>query len=151
MNNCETCKLVEFRDSGNAPLWNCIIRTNYFDVAHAFNTSLPGWIVLVARRHVSAIDELSEEEAIELGILIRKISIELKAILNCAKTYVMQFAEQPGHSHVHFHVVPRMVDLEKENRGANIFNYLGASLEERVPDNEMNEIAMKLRNGMDNT
>lgn len=151
MNNCKTCQLVKLRDSGDAPLWNCIVRTTFFDVVHAFNTSLPGWIVLVTRRHISAIDELREEEAIELGILIRKVSVELKVILNCTKTYVMQFAEQPGHSHVHFHVVPRMPDLADENRGANIFNYLGVATESRVPETKMNEIAEKLRNGIGNT
>ena len=58
----------------------------------------------------------------------------------------MQFAEQPGYNHVHFHVVPRMADLPDENKGANIFNYLGVDDEHRVSENVMNDIAARMQN-----
>jgi diadenosine tetraphosphate (Ap4A) HIT family hydrolase len=146
MTDCESCKLIRRRDAGTAPLWDFIYRTDFFDIAHAFNCSLPGWIVVVLGRHAGAIDELSVDEASELGVLLRKVSVGLKGIVGCTKTYVMQFAEQPGHSHVHFHVVPRMADLPDENRGANIFNYLGVDDEHRISENAMNEIASRMQN-----
>jgi hypothetical protein len=46
---CQTCELIRRRDAGAAPLWDSIYRTPYWDVAHAFNTALPGWVVIVAR------------------------------------------------------------------------------------------------------
>ena len=146
MEQCKTCWLIEQRDLDDAPLWDCIFRTEFFDVAHAYNTSLPGWIVVVAKRHVAAIHELSEGEAIELGTLLRQVSVGLKNVLGCAKTYVMQFAEQTGHSHVNFHVVPRMNDLPDENKGVNVFKYLGVDGQDRVPESLMNDIAAKLQN-----
>jgi diadenosine tetraphosphate (Ap4A) HIT family hydrolase len=146
MTDCESCKLIRRRDAGTAPLWDSICRTKFFDIAHAFNTSLPGWIVVVLRRHAGAIDELTVDEASELGVLLRKVSVGLKGVVGCTKTYVMQFAEQPGHSHVHFHVVPRMADLPDENRGTNIFNYLGVDDEHRVSENVMNNIASRMQN-----
>lgn len=148
MNRCETCQLIKTRDSGEAPLWNNIFRTDHFDVVHAFNSYLPGWIVLVARRHISAIDEMTTVEAGESGILIRQISLQLKSILGCSKTYLMQFAEQSGHSHVHFHIVPRMENIPDENKGVNIFNYLGASEKDRVSEPRMNEIAKIMQQGL---
>jgi diadenosine tetraphosphate (Ap4A) HIT family hydrolase len=80
MNSCKTCELVERRDKGNAPLWDRILRTPFWDVVHSYNTALPGWLVLVARRHVGAIDELTTEEAVELGTLIQCVSIALKHV-----------------------------------------------------------------------
>lgn len=142
---CETCRLTKKRDSGEAPLWDSIIRTNYFDVVHAFNTSLLGWIVLVVRRHIESVDELTEDEASELGKLIRNVSAALRTILGCSKTYIMQFAEKQGHHHVHFHIVPRMKNMPEENKGINVFNYLGVLDEARVSEPEMNQIALKLK------
>jgi diadenosine tetraphosphate (Ap4A) HIT family hydrolase len=49
-------------------------------VAHDFNTSLPGWLILVPTRHVESLDELTAEEAETLGLLLRQTSIALKAV-----------------------------------------------------------------------
>src|SRR5690349_3232929 len=89
MEMCKTCELVARRDAGAAPLWDSIYRTNYWDVAHVHHAALPGWLVLVARRHVAAIGELSEAEAAELGPLFRLMSVALKETVGCAKTYVI--------------------------------------------------------------
>ena len=145
MKHCQTCELIARRDAGIAPLWDCIHRTPYWDVVHSYNTALPGWLVLVARRHIEAIDELTEEEAAELGILLRRVSLALKEITGCLKTYVIQFAEAAEHPHVHFHVIPRMADQPEDRRSTKIFGYLGVPEEERVTDATMNMIALKVR------
>ena len=142
---CATCQLTRRRDRGEAPLWDSILRTEFWDLVHSYNTSLPGWLVLVARRHMEAIDELTDEEAAELGLLLRRASAALRAITGCAKTYVIQFAEAAEHPHVHFHVVPRMADQPEERRSVGIFGYLGVPEEERVGEKAMNEIAIRVR------
>lgn len=145
MTQCLTCKLVARRDAGDAPLWDSIYRTEYWDVVHAYNTSLPGWLVLVARRHIESLDELTEDEALELGVLIRRVSQGLKLTVACRKTYVVQFAEAVEHPHVHFHIIPRMADQPPEYRGPKIFGYLGVPEQEYVSEERMNEIAEELR------
>ena len=145
MSTCKTCELIARRDAGSAPPWDCILRTQYWDVVHSYNTALPGWLVLVARRHITAIDELTEEEAVELGMLLRRVSRALKEITGCLKTYVIQFAEMAEHPHVHFHVVPRMADQPENRRGTAIFGYLGVAEGERVSEERMNEIAVSVR------
>lgn len=144
-NGCLTCQLLARRDAGEAPPWDSIVRTDYWDVVHGYNTSLPGWLVLVTRRHITAIDELTDEEAAELGVLLRRTSAALRDITGCVKTYVMQFAEAEGHSHVHFHIVPRMADQPDDRRSTKIFGYLGVPEEERVAEERMNEIAWRTR------
>ncbi len=145
MDRCRTCELTARRDAGDAPLWDAIHRTQYWDVVHSFNTSLPGWLVLVARRHMTAIDEMTDEEAAELGLLIRRVSLALKEITGCIKTYVIQFAEAVEHPHVHFHIVPRMADLPEDRRSTKIFEYLGVPEEDRVGEDRMNELSAQVR------
>lgn len=148
MEACHTCELTARRDSGSAPLWDNIYRSAYWDVAHSYNTSLLGWLVLIARRHITTIDEMTEAEAVELGQMIRRVSIALKEATGCAKTYVIQFAEAAGHNHVHFHVVARMADLPEDFRGPLIFRYLGAPEDKRVSEAAMNALAAKVREAL---
>lgn len=142
---CLTCDLLDRRDRGDAPLWDKIHRTEYWDLVHAYNTALPGWLVLVARRHIEAIADLSDGEAAELGDLLRRASTALHEVTGCVKTYVIQFAEAEGHGHVHLHIVPRMADQPEERRSVGIFGYLGVAEENRVSDERMNEIARLVR------
>ncbi len=144
-NYCKTCELIASRDAGTAPLWDCIQRTQFWDVVHSYNTSLPGWLVLVARRHIEAVAELTEAEAAELGVLLRRVSLALQEITGCLKTYVIQFAEAAEHPHVHFHVIPRMADQPDERRATKIFGYLGVPEDERISEETMNAIALKMR------
>ena len=143
--NCLTCELVARRDAGEAPLWDSIHRTPYWDIVHSYNTSLPGWLVLISRRHITAIDEMTEAEALELGSLIRQVSLALKAVTGCQKTYVIQFAEAAEHPHVHFHIVPRMADQPADRKGPQIFGYLGVPDDKRVSEARMNEIGAAVR------
>lgn len=145
MNPCHACELIQRRDAGLAPLWDSLYRTQFWDVVHAFGTALPGWLVIVARRHVQAIDQLSDEEAAELGILIRRASVVLKQVVGCTKTYVAQFADKEGYHHVHFHIIPCMADLPDNRRGPNIFAYMGAPENQPVSEAKMNELAAEIR------
>ena len=144
MQGCKTCALISRRDNGDAPLWDEILRTPFWDVVHNYETSLPGWLVLVVRRHLTSVDELTEAEAVELGSLLRRTSKALKEVVGCEKTYVIQFAEHPEHPHVHFHVVPRMADTPAERRGVGVFGYSGVT-EGRVSEATMNALAAQLR------
>jgi diadenosine tetraphosphate (Ap4A) HIT family hydrolase len=145
MKSCKTCELIARRNAGDAPLWDSIYRTLYWDVAHSYDTALPGWLVLVARRHITAVDELTDTEAIELGQLIHRTSVALKEVTGCVKTYVIQFAERADHPHVHFHIIPRMADQPENRHGTQIFGYLGVPEEERVSQEVMNAIAVKVQ------
>jgi diadenosine tetraphosphate (Ap4A) HIT family hydrolase len=113
-------------------------------VAHAFGTGLPGWLVVLPRRHVVALDELTPSEAADLGPLLREITSALRRVTGCEKTYVALFAEAEGFSHVHFHVIPRQADLGLELRGPRVFGLLGGDQARHVPDAVMDQIAASL-------
>ena len=145
MAECHTCELTARRDKGEAPLWDNIFRTQYWDLVHSYNTSLPGWLVLVARRHLAAIDEMSQAEAAELGVLLQQVSASLKQVTGCQKTYVMQFAEHPQHPHVHFHVVPRLNEQPETHRGPRVMKYLQVTEDEYVTEDVMNALSTQIR------
>ena len=138
---CRTCELVERRGAGLAPPWDSIWRTPGWDIAHAFGTSIEGWTVLVVRRHILSVGDLTESEARELGPLLSGLSRAVQKATGCAKTYVAQFAEHPQHPHVHFHVIPRADDLPEEHRGPAIFNHLGIEGGNEVGEARMNTIS----------
>lgn len=145
MGECRTCSLLERRDAGQAPDWDCIVRTDAWDVVHCDSTSLLGWIVLVVRRHVAALADLTDEEATALGPLVRDVSRALHELVGCQKTYVVQFAEHPQHRHVHVHVIPRPSVLADDEIGPGIFKFLGVDEATRVSEADMDTLAAALR------
>jgi diadenosine tetraphosphate (Ap4A) HIT family hydrolase len=113
-------------------------------IAHAFGTSLPGWLVLVPRRHTVALDDLTAGEAADLGPLLSAVSSALRDVVGCRKTYVVLFAEAEGFEHVHFHIIPRRPGLEADLRGPRVFALLGGDPASYVPEAVMDEIAGRL-------
>jgi diadenosine tetraphosphate (Ap4A) HIT family hydrolase len=145
MGDCHTCELVERRDAGGAPPWDAVVRYRNWDVVHAFGTSLDGWLVLVARRHIAALADLTDDEAAELGPLVKAVSVALAAAVGCEKTYLVQFAEAERHRHVHVHVIPRQPDQAPELKGPRIFSRLGVPESDAVTVERMDEIALAVR------
>lgn len=145
MGNCHVCERIASRDAHKVPDWDNIFRTDHWDLVHSYNSSLLGWLVLVTRRHISSTHELSADEARELGEFIPLISLGLKRELQCVKIYQMQYSEQPGHEHIHFHMVPRDSDIPVDRKGRNVFDYLGDDENYRVSEVDMNSFALKMR------
>jgi diadenosine tetraphosphate (Ap4A) HIT family hydrolase len=127
-----------------APAWERIAADEHWRVAHAFNTAVPGWLVLVPRRHVTALAALTDAEAATLGSWQVRLSRALARVLGCQKTYVAQFAEAEGFAHVHFHIVPRPPDLARDLRGPRIFQLLGLADAAQVGEEEMTRLAAEL-------
>lgn len=117
---------------------------DHWRVAHAINTALPGWLVLVPRRHVTTVAALTDAEASSLGLWQTRLSRALHEVTGCVKTYVVQFAELEGFEHVHFHIVPRMSDLPGELRGPRVFGLMNGTCGEHVTAGQMDETAVKL-------
>ncbi|MCS0638294.1 HIT family protein [Streptomyces sp. LP05-1] len=140
--DCFTCA-QELRGTALPPRER-IAADDHWRVAHATGTALPGWLVLVPRRHVTAVWELTDAEAESLGSWQVRLSRALREVVGCPKTYVAQFAEAEGYAHVHFHVVPRDRELPEELRGPGVFGQLNRPAEEWVPDDRADLLAESL-------
>jgi diadenosine tetraphosphate (Ap4A) HIT family hydrolase len=140
--DCYACaREAEF---GTLPPREHVAADVHWRAAHAFGCALEGWLVLIPRRHITSVSELSEAEAQSLGTWQVRLSQALHQVLGCQKTYIAQFAEAEGFSHVHFHVVPRPPDLPKELRGPGIFQLMQTG-HPPVTEQRMDEIARDLR------
>jgi len=109
-------------------------------IVHAWS-ALPGWLVVISRRHVLGLAELFPDEAADLGHVLRAGSVALASVLGCAKTYVVMYAEVPGFDHLHVHPVPRMPDLDPTYQGSGIFQLLKRPESEWVPAEERDRLA----------
>ena len=123
----------------------------HWRVAHAFGTAQPGWLVVLPRRHVLALDELSHAEAAALGPLLRAVTAALREVTGCARTYVALFAEAEGFGHVHFHVVPRHAGLDPHLRGPRVFTLLGGDPARHVAGSDMDQLAGQLTAALSRT
>jgi len=119
-----------------------IAADEYWRVAHAFGVALPGWLVLVPRRHVTSVAELTDAEASLLGVWQVRLSRAMGVATGCVKTYVAQFAEREGFAHVHFHIVPRGPEHPAHLIGPGIFQ--PSDEKQWLTDREMDEAAVRI-------
>src|SRR3954447_15658514 len=144
--DCYSCNAER---GGSLPPREDVMHTDHWRVAHAFNSTLAGWLVLVPRRHLTAFGELSADEADELGGLITRVSRALEQVTGCVKTYLMQFSEAEGFSHLHVHLVPRGREHPVEARGPRVFTYLTEDPSRALGDTERDDVARALRAALD--
>jgi diadenosine tetraphosphate (Ap4A) HIT family hydrolase len=139
----ESCYACRTTRSQSLPVRDEVYRSDDWRVAHAFDTSLPGWLVVLPTRHVSSMGQLSPSAAEELGRLLRALSLALERRLGATKAYVMFFAEAEGFAHLHVHVVPRMPDQPATERGPSIFARLGGP--DQLSTDERDRVSAQLR------
>ena len=142
------CYPCDRQASVHLPPREAVVQTDHWRVVHAFNSTLPGWLVVLPRRHVTSFTELTPEAAEELGGLLRRLGVALGVVTGCVKTYLMQFSEAEGFSHLHLHVVPRQPDHPEHARGPKVFAYLSDDEAEWLPDAERDAIALSVRDAL---
>ena len=130
----------------DAPPRESVVTESGWRVALAVGCSLPGWLVVVPTRHIQSIDELTDGEAASLGPLLRRLTVALREVFDCEKTYVALFAEQEGFWHLHLHVVPRMPWFNTEQTGPRSLQaFLGKPSEEATSEPARDAVALQLR------
>ena len=73
--------------------------------AHSAPAPIAGWCVLELTRKAPTLDELTVQEAQELGLILSKVSAAVRQVTKCERTYVTCFAE--AYRQVHAHIAPR--------------------------------------------
>ncbi|MDO8593074.1 MAG: HIT family protein [bacterium] len=140
---CYSCKSI----SGEKRLspGPTIYESEYWYLEHAYPCALKGWLVLVLKRHVEALDKLDKDEFSELGRLQEKTIKILKQEMNCEKEYVMCLAEHENFRHIHVHIIAKPDNLPAELTGAKIFAMLKPEQKTPLPPEQVKELCGKLR------
>ena len=119
--NCLSC--AQHTQLEDLPPRDRIHVGSYWRVAHGWS-ALPGWLLVISKRHVLDFGNLTRDEATELGSILQEASAALSDVIGCPKTYVVSFGEEPGFEHLHLHVIPRMADFDKQQLGSAVFQFL---------------------------
>ena len=117
----------------------------YWLVEHAYPAALLGWMVIVLKRHVAALHELSDVEFQELGRIQPALVAELSGTLRSEKEYVACFAEGEHFRHIHFHVVAVPKGIPSAMRGARSFQFLQINEDEAVKPQDVRDLCDALR------
>ncbi len=146
MNECYPCRLEA--SGSSLPPREQVYDDGLWRVAHAFNSTLPGWLVALPKRHITGLTDLTAAESAALGPLLQRLSTALAEVTGCDKTYAALFAEAEGFEHLHVHVVPRMPDLPDDRRGPAVFGYLSRDDSEWLPEPKRDRLAARLANAL---
>ena len=116
-----------------------IYEGQYWLVEHAYPVKQIGWLVIVLKRHVEALHELTMDEFGELGIIQARITKLFYETLKCQKEYVSCYAEAEHFHHIHFHVFAKPHELPQELFGGKSFALIKATEEESISGEEIAE------------
>ena len=125
-----------------------IYLSDFWQVEHAYPTRLSGWLVIVLRRHVEALHEVTAAEFRDFGLVLERTVRVLHEVLSCEKEYVACFAELEHFKHIHFHVIPRAADLRADLIGTKSFALLQVSESEAVSRAEIRSLCESLSASM---
>jgi diadenosine tetraphosphate (Ap4A) HIT family hydrolase len=122
-----------------------IIETKYWIVEHVGSVHIKGWLVVVIKRHCTAMHDLTEEEMVEFGKLAKVACQGLHTILKTEKEYIMQYSEGKGFAHLHIHLVAKVLPWPDNLRGPRVMTAMEEKIDEKFVDEEVTPLALKIR------
>jgi diadenosine tetraphosphate (Ap4A) HIT family hydrolase len=144
MTDCYTCRQNR-KTPGELPPRELVFDDGNWRVVHAFCSAIPGWLVVVCRRHITSMSQLTLQEAAILGPLLVGLCRALEDVFPARKAYLAFLAEAEGFEHLHIHVVPREEEMPQERRGKRLFDWSEMPEEEAITDERADRIALELR------
>ena len=139
------CFSCDQQAEASLPPRDDIVQTDHWRVVHAFNSTLPGWLVLLPTRHITSFTQLAPTAADELGGLVRRLSLALEDVTGCVKTYLIQFSEAEVFTHLHLHLVPRRPAHPEDARGPKVFAFISEDRADWIPESGRDAFALALR------
>jgi diadenosine tetraphosphate (Ap4A) HIT family hydrolase len=109
MDDCMACALSD----GRLPLPGGLIhRTAYWRVEHCIGPLGLGTLIVKPERHVTAVADLTDAEAVELGPLLRQASAVAREVIESEQVYNCLWSHAGGVP-VHIHYVVQPVTKEQ--------------------------------------
>jgi diadenosine tetraphosphate (Ap4A) HIT family hydrolase len=81
---------------------------------------VPGWVLLLARRHVAGPALFDDAEAASLGPTLRHVQRVLLEVTGALRVYTAAMGESSPHFHAH--MVPRYAAMPRDAKGWSVFD-----------------------------
>jgi diadenosine tetraphosphate (Ap4A) HIT family hydrolase len=81
---------------------------------------VPGWMMMISRRHVAGPAHFDDAEARAFGLALRHFERVLEEVTGAQRIYTAAMGESAPHFHAH--MVPRTATMPKDARGWGVFD-----------------------------
>ena len=91
-----------------------------WEVRPAQPAGVPGWMMMVAKRHVAGPAHFDDAEARAFGPALRHFERVLENVTGALRIYTAAMGE--SHPHFHAHMVPRYATMPRDAKGWTVFD-----------------------------
>ena len=106
--DCLSCA----REQEKIKAYGTIIKTNYFDAHQDLEVPIEGFIIISSRRHITGIDEFSQEESVDFIDLVTKLRKAQRKALKIESVYLIQ--KESSERHFHLWMFPRYAWMDEK-------------------------------------
>ena len=89
-------------------------------VRHAEPAGVPGWMLLITKRHVGGPAHFDDREAAAFGPALRHFERVLEQVTGALRIYTAAMGE--SHPHFHAHMVPRYAQMPRDAKAWSVFD-----------------------------
>lgn len=111
MTACLSCAVVRGEHS---TLGGTILESDSFHAHQDVAYPVPGLVIVASKRHIKALDEMNENEAVEFALLVRRIRAKQREALGIEHVYY--FYNEDTNHHFHLWMVPRYAWMQAFGR-----------------------------------
>jgi diadenosine tetraphosphate (Ap4A) HIT family hydrolase len=113
--SCGVCQSLY----GDAPA-AAIYEDDLWHVRHAEPAGVPGWMLLITKRHVGGPAHFDDIEARAFGPALRHFERVLEQVTGALRIYTAAMGE--SHPHFHAHMVPRYAQMPRDAKAWSVFD-----------------------------
>jgi diadenosine tetraphosphate (Ap4A) HIT family hydrolase len=97
-------------------------------------TAVPGWMLLITRRHVPGPAAFDDREALSFGVTLRHLQRVLLEVTGALRIYTAAMGESSPHFHAH--MVPRYPTMPKAAKAWGVFDLQRAAAAKEIEVDE---------------
>ena len=89
-------------------------------VRHAEPAGVPGWMLLISKRHVAGLAHFDDRETAAIGPALRHFERVLEQVTGALRIYTATMGESSPHFHAH--MVPRYATMPRDAKAWSVFD-----------------------------
>jgi len=107
--------------------------------------AVPGWMMLISRRHVAGPADFDDAEAASFGETLRQLSRVLREVTGALRIYLAAMGESSPH--IHAQLVPRYASMPRDAKAWAVFDLQRAAQagELELPSEEVARVSAAYR------